>query len=675
MSDFRTPISELTEGPQDMADGLNLGNVAPRLVPSVANYAEDPAVKARAINEIYPLVQQSRMDRKAVEEGWASIRRMANMQHDENQKYIGRSNVYLPVHAKNINSQVTSLVRGLFPSDEYLEATLRGPAELDMKERSANAKHFMQYQFEQQAMLRMYMKLFSRQLLDYGFSVLKFWYRSPKGYTFGKPKKMTQENLWAADFVPDDTDQGLTVSARNIMNFYAYPFGAETLRETILQFEDIRMSMAELAYWAKAGGWLKDVNLETAPTPSQVSTDEAELAAIHGTPPEAGQATGTKLGQAHIVTEVYTFLELPASEYTQHDAKGCPLPVRIIFLGDQPVSIKRNPNYHQSAPYLGLSLNASPGFMLGYGPGKMIAGLQYLANDFMNQTNDNCIYGLNPIIKAVPGMLSRPLAPIKPGVTWYMNDLSAVELLHPPTDQLQWGVQMAQMMVAMGQDFGGSPPISQGTSAGGGAKTATGSQILQRNAAEPMQDLIEDISTEVLVPLAQRGYKLCQQYSPEKVMADVFGVMKEITRDNELQYDASFRWLAANQASNSQARAFQATQFLQMVAGPVAQQLATQGMMVNYVPILKKIWMALGFRGFDDVIKMLPMQPGMGAGMPPGAPGAMPPQAPGDRPRSTLEQIPGGGAGMQEGEGEAFGEVRANADDLAGMLGGMGGEQ
>lgn len=663
MSNFRTPISKPEDAPQDFQDGLNMGNVsAKRLVPEAKNYADDINMVHRAKMEIYPLVRQARDDRKVVEGTWQELQRMELMRHDSNQKYKGRSNAYLPIHAKNLQTQATTFVKGMFPSDEYVDAVC---SDAD-KEKGLKAKHYMQYQFERVAFLRMYMKLFSRQLLNYGFSVLKFWYRQPGGYAKARTIKTQDQALQAAyapDFQRDSADQGLTVSARSIFNFYAYPFTAETLRETTLQFEDIRMSMAELVYWGKREGWANEAQWGQAPDPQSVQTNTGENFSVHDVPAQNDQQTGTKLGDTRMVTEVYSFMELPSSEYTDQDMKGCPLPVRIIFLGEEPVHIQRNSSYHQSSPFLGLSTNASPGFLLGYGSGKMIAPLQYLANDFTNQTNDVCIYGLNPGVKVVPGMVVGQLRPMAPGVTWYVNQLDAVEFFHPPTEQVGVGMAMISQILSMAQDFGGAPPIMQGTNSKGGGKTATGSQLLQSNAMAPMQDLVEDCETEILVPLATKAWSLAQQYAPQQMMAEVFGVMKEIKKD-DLMFDAKWRWMASSQAANAQMRAYQTINFLQALM-PVLPVLAQQGVKVNLVPLFRRIYTdALGNRGFGEVFKegAMPPMPGM-------LPGGGPPEGGVPPPRSPAESANGGSLPIQAGEDGAFGEVRQESDIMSALMG------
>jgi hypothetical protein len=214
--------------------------------------------------------------------------------------------------------------------------------------------------------------------------------------------------------------------------------------------------------------------------------------------------------------------------------------------------------------------------------------------------------------------------------------------------------------------------VLQGSGAKGGAKTATGSQILQSNVKGELQDQIEDIELRVLMPLMDMIHSLGQQYeTAERFLAITGGEKMQFTRDM-LEGEYLWKWVASSQASNQQMRTQQSIGFAQLAASmvPLLQQ---QGQMFDPAPLLRRIYEdGLGQRNFDRIIKQAPMMPGM-PGMPPGGSGGTPPEAPGDRPRSAVEQAPGGSGEMAPGEGEAFGEVRSQADDMAAMLGGQQG--
>ena len=76
----------------------------------------------------------------------------------------------------------------------------------------------------------------------------------------------------------------------------------------------------------------------------------------------------------------------------------------------------------------------------------------------------------------------------------------------------------------------------------------------------------------------------------------------------------------------------------------------------------------MGLRGVGEIIKRAQMAPpGMG---PPGAEAMGGVQAEqGDRVRSALEQAGGMAGDMAPGEGEAFQDTRAEADEIAALLG------
>jgi hypothetical protein len=208
-----------------------------------------------------------------------------------------------------------------------------------------------------------------------------------------------------------------------------------------------------------------------------------------------------------------------------------------------------------------------------------------------------------------------------------------------------------------------------------GAKTATGSQILQGNVKTDIQDEVEDLELAILIPTMEMAYMLGQQYEKDERWIAVAGAAPiRFTRDAFLgKY--KFRWLASSQSANKQVQAQQAMMFMQMLPG-VMPLLMQQGKMINPEPLMKLIYSTLiGGRDFDKVVVPMPMQPGLQMGMPgaPGAgPGGPPPSAP-DRARSATEQAAGGGGEPVEGEAEDFMSVRQGADDMAGMMGGMGG--
>lgn len=635
------------------------------------NYAEDEATVGRITNEIIPLMVETRAMRMPMHDEWNAIRRMVMMRHDDGQRYRGRSNAYVPVYSRMSNTIVASLSRGLFPSDEYMDVIDRGSGD---PEASRPVKQYIQWEYERNAKLRQYIKPFLRQYVDYGNSPLKVFYKKElrkMGRTVKVPDLLSMSGQRSApSFTTMASYDGLCVSPRSVFNWYVYPQTAESLADATLVFEDVRVPRAYIEAMGRKGLWS---NVEAAVNAPPVPNEDSETAQL--AEDTAGMSSTVNAAQSPhemlTLTEVWCYLRLPKSAYFEDEDSESPIPARILLAGDTVVRCTRNPFWHQQPPYLIARKNVHPGFFYGRGYGHMVRSLQYLSNDFANMTADNAQYTLNPIVKTNPTMLLGKLPPLAPGVNWPMLSPDAVTFDRPPIELINGGMQSLNLYLGLTQDFGGAPPIIQGQGAGGGAKTATGAQILQRNAMTPLQDEVEDIENDVMVPLCHMTWVLAQQYREESVMVTVGGSQPMKVDPEQLAIDAEFIWCASSQAANQQQRAQQGMAFIQALL-PLVPLFQAQGKMVNFEPLLKKVYSSgFGWRGFDQIIQPMPMMPGMPGMGPPGMgpPGAEGPADPGIR--STLEQVGGPPGEMVAGEGEDFAQVRNEADDLAAMMGGM----
>ncbi len=193
----------------------------------------------------------------------------------------------------------------------------------------------------------------------------------------------------------------------------------------------------------------------------------------------------------------------------------------------------------------------------------------------------------------------------------------------------------------------------------------------------PLQDVVEDIELDVMIPLMFGTWLNAQQYRDAEVMVAVSGQQMKIN-PKDLMIDPEFRWLASSQAANQQMRAQQAIQLIQSIM-PIVPLIQQLGYVIDPVPLINRIYNdGFGFRGFEAFIhKMNPMEQmaamqQMGAMQP-----AQNPQNPqpeqGDRIRSALEQLgpEGQEQGPVPGEGEDFNAVRQQADDMAAQFGGQ----
>jgi hypothetical protein len=662
---------------------LNALRGAQKFFPEDKNWAEDEATERFVMQEVIPLLQEARDERGNLGEEWNAVRNMEMLVHDSGRRYLGRSTAYLPVYLQNLNTITSNLMRGLFPSDDYLDVFDRR----DGSSKKAKAtKTYLQYEFDHIANLRVKMRPFIRQFAGYGTSILKRWYKKDLRYQ-GKVKKGAggPSTPLLYNFEEQPYYEGLYVTVRSIFDWYIYPITSNTLDEALMVFEDMDVHRDTVLKMRDSGRWLKDVCeylLAGGGTQENFASNQAQHRAVANASGELPGRRSANYGSLHTLTEIWTYLQLPNGAYLPGE-KIRPVPVKVVVADGRVLEVRRNPNFDQKAPYEEARLNTRPGFFYGRGFGSTVQAMQYLANDFANQTNDCGSYTLNPILKVNPVELVGPLTPMRPGAPFYTtNPDKGIVFDRPPGDIIQYGIQLINTYVGMSKDFGGAPPILQGASGGQAGRTATQAQLQQRNASLPLQDIVGDVELNTMVSLMRATWMLGLQYRDQKILALAAGQPIEIDKEM-LLLDADFRWCASSQAVNQWQRAQQSMQMLQLaISPPMLQQLMQNGLTVNPAPLMEKLYTdGFGFRGFEQFVVPIPQAPGV-PGMPPGPsgppgsgappPGASPPGAPlpGDRVRSAVEQVGGEPGFAAPGEGEDFMQVRDEADAMAAMMGG-----
>lgn len=650
------------------------------VLPRIRNCADDEDCLQFVRSQIVPVMEYTRQNRQQMEEEWRAIRRMETLRHDEGRRYFGRSDAYIPAWARTHQTLVSSLSRGLFPSDEYMDVADRGTGD---PERGKPVKVYLQWELEKNARIRTTIKPLIKQLVSYGIGIQKYWYKRQISHQ-GRVRRVPDvANLASAHptFRKQIMHDGLAVSTRSAYYCYFYPVTADSMEDVTMMFEDVDVPLGFALDMVRKKVWLNEQAVRSAPTPPTHNVNQADqITATQGlTAPPSSPFQGNEVADVRVYTECWVYMPLPKDQYVGDEEVGEWLPARIVFAGTEPVSISRNPFWHQRPPYNVARLNQETGAFYGYGYGRMGRALQYLTNDFANQTNDCGIYSLNPIVFVNPGALAGPLRPLAPGVPWYMNDINeGAKFEHPDVDLIQAGLTMFNTFMGLIQDQLGAPPQMQGFGGGKGAKTATQSQILQRNAMMPLQDQVEDIERDVMIPLMFGAWTLGQQYREEAVMVAVAGQSIRVD-PSDLAIDPEFRWLASSQAQNNQMRAQLATQFMQALLPfiPVLNQI---GYIVDPTPMFRRIYTdGFGYRGFSEFIRPAQAAPG-GMGLSGGLPSNVVPLNPGaqagvraeqgDRARSALEQL---GAMFDgdavPGEAEDFMDVRAQADQMAAQQG------
>jgi hypothetical protein len=630
---------------------------------SDVNFAKDENVKKWVGENLVNVVDYARYDRQILEEEWREIRRMVLLEHDTNQKYLGRSVAYIPAYAKARGTVISELSRAMFPSEDYLDVTFRSD---DKMESSKKAKDYLQYEFEKQMKVRSHIKTFLSQFVDYGFTVAKAWYEKGTSYKQYKASKNKDGNLLIEASTPDNA-AGARFSTRSVFYWYIWPTTVDSIDEATVVFEDIDVTIYDAKRLAHSGNWtnLDEAIAADGREPMHDFNVMQQQSEIMGTPsnPRTSPSPQGDLSRVLTAQECWLDMPIPDSEYADNEVKGTPVPCKVTIIGGVVVEARRNPFWHQKKPYLVSRMRTFPGSFYPKGAGTMARFLQYLVNDFTNQLNDNGTFALNPIVLANPNTMAGPLPSIEPGAVFQTTDtVNGIKFDRPPVEQLQYGKMLVEMYQGMLYDVAGAPPILQGTNAGKGARTATSSQILQKNASNPIQDVVEDMENDVMVPLMQMVWTFGNQYRTSPINDEMNGQLLIISPD-DIMGDVTMKFLASSMAANQQQRAQQAMALLQILP-PLVPLLQASGKMADPSSLLQRIYSdGFGFRNFDQFIKAAPppQMPGMGAPGQPGQPG-LPGQNAGD------SAIPGE-TESASGEGEDFADVRDNADVLSAIGG------
>jgi hypothetical protein len=206
--------------------------VETRSIPANTNFADDEEVKRLCQTELWGIVTRIKSGRLTLEDEWLATQRLRTMQHDGNQKYRGRSNVYMPTYATAHDTIMSQLSRGLFPSDDYMDVEAEN---IDQEPIADAVKTKIRYEFECNAKLKINIKPAISQYIDHGNGVVKYWHDT--GAQF-KGRKTVDKGFAFKQTKP----RGFTVSARSIFNVLVYPENASDEKEVLLTAEYITMS-------------------------------------------------------------------------------------------------------------------------------------------------------------------------------------------------------------------------------------------------------------------------------------------------------------------------------------------------------------------------------------------------------------------------------------------------
>lgn len=493
--------------------------MAPRKNVWERNFAEVGKIRDRVREVFVPRIKRVRSDRQEAESHWIRFFNMWNVTHDDYHMYRGRSKLYIPEVRKNVESMARVLTKAAFPSDDFFDCS---PGPSGTKKGADLNKSVRRWQLEQMR-IRPKWHIFARQEVLYGTSPLmvawskkmQWLFRSSMDPKTGKIKP-TRELI--------EQYNAPQIYVKDLFKWYALnPNKYDFQEDGCVEFEVV--SETDLNAMEKSGWlWGKDKILEgsgSAYRMDELQKDVERAEAIGLQIQNEGYAGEANLSkdadedgdteQSPLCARIFCPLVLPEACLDGEDP-DVPIPCEIrIFNNEHVGMIRRNPFFHQSAPYL-LGRYILPHNMdsvYGQGVPWAIQYMQYEANSKAEQSMDSSTLALNPLAFIDPGLVN-PLNDfsIEPGGVWFVSPQGVKLGSLPDTTATGYAAinQLRGQMMDYSDRSPALPPQLQGKS-----RTATQSDIIANAIQIDHESFVANNEIEVLQPMMAMMESLTDQ--------------------------------------------------------------------------------------------------------------------------------------------------------------------
>lgn len=569
----------------------------------VKNWAQLERVRERVKAEIIPLCEEIRQARLPLETFWQRYEKAWTMEH-EFQNYFGRSNIYMPVANKQVETLVGELVTATFPGDDFFNVEATKP---DWQQMAGDVKA-LEHQRMKNSKVRAYAEAYYRQLLIKGNSPARVHWVSKKKR--GHLRRQAVQSL-ERDIMNGGSPytfnyyEGPRFSPIPAANFYAYPENASSLDDATVVFEDLTVNRPDLIFAAKyQKRYVVEEAMAAKGKHQQAGLDDQQRLWAQG----FADVTDARALQRVGITHCFLSMD-PNSDSFENDVDMQDM--CITFSADGHVLRVIDAEFvcpGRCHPYVNGRAGTIVGRMWGTGFIERIYPLQLLINDQVNQSMDGITYQLNPIVLTNPDLIVGTLPDLEPGMQALVHDVTNAVRFERPPDFINGASTLLNQTMSWMQDFFGSPPVLQGGSTPGRAfKTAMGVGTADKNAKTPLTQMVRLQETDVWQPMLEMFWLLDQRFADQKVLIEQGGislVQNQRWLDPMSIYgEYKFGWLASTQAESMQMLASQLQSFIQLVIAPgVMQTLQGEGLKVQLGPLIERIYRALGLRDIERVL-------------------------------------------------------------------------
>src|SRR5215468_48438 len=586
------------------------------------NLALDPEIQARIRQELCPLVNLVRTERMILRDRWLRYYRIWSLRHDV-QGYRGRTNTYFPIGRRWIEQWVTRLKRDLFPDNDWFAC--RALAE-DFEKRVPAKLALQKYWMRRHMKLRRHALPFLRQLVMYGTSPARNVWRcleheqpalqdilDDDGAPTGKTKQVIEK---VADFL------GPTFEPVDLFAFYVWPVTASSVDSATLAFEDrcvTRAHVTDLANRPLDPGNRKSTNVYEN-LPELLELYEQAMGS-RGSSYSGGRkydALSIRLADKGFTAPLDQNLPrglrpLDVTECSwMADLEGDGAERYLVTLGADtvPLRVQRRPFFHGGTQWLcGKFVEVAEEFY-GRGLPEVFDYIQYFVNDLGNQSADAFVWATNPIAVVDIGAVQDPTSlRMTPGAKWLANP-AGVQFTTPPQGAAQAGFTAVQGYVGLADTLvAPTPARPMAPNQQTGAQDSAGLAAQLADSAVDLRAVIESLEDEVMVPLLERSDILTQQCLDRDIILKVAGrdgmeLVEHPVTVADLVGEYEWEWLGTTTAQNQQVRAQQMIQGVALMSQIPPDQLAAQGVTIDWPYILRTFWsVGLGLPDADRVVK------------------------------------------------------------------------
>lgn len=556
----------------------------------VENWADDPESELyEKCAKMYDTIVKAYKNREGADDDIAEYWSIFNAQPDDNQRYVGNSDSYLPVVRDAISARAKRALKQLFPNKyKHVEAVGSGdPAAA--KTQVAKLEHYIR---------TTKLKSLVRSMLLAGdvtgqWNVYIDWSTSTRNVT-GIVKRnpiiesVEGSELEAVDPVETEeekTDEEVTVAGPDLVDFATEDLVVIPPTSTVAKADitclKLRMSKEQVQQMIDDGIFVIDLDGDTdlADWMSDRKGTEKQVPDKDRTSDAGVKTEGTFKYALIYWAQVY--LEFEEGKKSLAD---------VYFAGDNEViGIVKAPQWGQKRSILSAPVERIAGSFHGISKIEPVKRLQWSLNDFWNMGQDSAMYSLMPITMTDPAknpnyaMMVLGLAavwPVDPNSTKMVNfpqlwkDASAYcEVIK---HQIHESMDVNPMMM-------GQMPK--------GRKNAPAMTAQQQEQSVSIMDHAERFEEEILNPLMELIFEYDAQYRDEGL---------EVMLQGELGVRASiesippqawgeryfFQWTGTDFVMNMQ-RMQQQIATMNVLRGVPPQQL--NGMRIDVTPILERL--------------------------------------------------------------------------------------